>query len=180
MKICLPLLFFTFLISAQKITLKGKITDSQNRSIENASVSLLDNDNNILAYTFSDVKGSYNLTFENKNKNLILKISGLDFQSQETVINPTQNTVQDFKLEEKITTIKEVLIDGKKIRTNQDTTTIKVQSFANKTEQTVEDILKKIPGIEITKEGIIKAHGKSIDKLLIEGDDLFDKNYKLL
>ena len=89
--------------------------------------------------------------------------------------------IQTFVLEEKTEYLKEVVIEAnQKIRINRDTTTIKVASFGNKTEQTVEDILKKLPGIEVQKDGSIKAHGKTIDKLLIEGDDLFDKNYKLL
>lgn len=44
----------------------------------------------------------------------------------------------------------------------------------------VEDLLKNIPGIEIGSDGNIKVNGKTIDKLLIEGDDLFDDKYKLL
>jgi hypothetical protein len=49
-----------------------------------------------------------------------------------------------------------------------------VASFTNKTEQTLEDVLKKA-GIEVQQDGSIKAHGVTIDKLLIEGEDMFNK-----
>ena len=44
----------------------------------------------------------------------------------------------------------------------------------------VEDLLKNLPGVEGLKNANIKVNGKPIDKLLIEGDDLFDDKYKLL
>lgn len=41
-------------------------------------------------------------------------------------------------------------------------------------------MLKNIPGVEVSSDGGIKVNGKAIDKLLIEGDDLFDDRYRLL
>lgn len=43
----------------------------------------------------------------------------------------------------------------------------------NGSEQVVEDLLKKLPGVEVLTNGTIKVNGKPIDKLLIEDDDLF-------
>lgn len=173
--------FFSFALTlAQESIIKGKITDNQNRGIESASVSLLQGDE-VVAYSFSDENGNYSLKVNSiNNNNLILKISDLEYQTKEININLAENLIFNITLNEKVTTIKEVLIEGKKVRQDQDTTYIKVQPFTNKTEQTVEDILKKLPGIEVSKDGTIKAHGKNIDKLLVEGEDMFDKNYKLL
>lgn len=44
----------------------------------------------------------------------------------------------------------------------------------------MEDILKRLPGIEVLEDGSIKAHGKPIESLLIEGENLLDDNYKVL
>jgi hypothetical protein len=177
--------FFFFLINnifcfSQQITIYGKIKDNQNRSVERASVFLSDENDDVITYSFTDENGDYILTTHNSDKTLKLKVSSLNFQSNEIKINPISDILQNFILEEKIENIEEVLLDGRKIKMDQDTTYIKVASFTNKTEQTVEDILKKLPGIEVLKDGTIKAHGKNIDKLLIEGEDLFDKNYKIL
>ena len=165
---------------SQEYTIKGKITDNQNRSIESASVSILDSSDEIIAYTFSDENGNYTFIFNPQTKNLKIKVTNLDYQTTETIITDQKKTIYNFKLDEKVTTIQEVLLDAKKVKIDQDTTYIKVAPFTNKTEQTVEDILKKLPGIEVSRDGTIKAHGKNIDKLLIEGEDMFDKNYKLL
>ena len=173
--------FFSFFSYAQKTTIKGKITDQQNRGIQSASVSLLDENNEFLGYNYTDKNGNYSITFEKaKANNLTIQISCLGYHKISKSIT-LENVIQNFKLEEKTESLQEVVIEsGKKIKINQDTTFIKVANFGNKTEQTVEDILKKLPGIEVTKDGSIKAHGKTIDKLLIEGEDFFDKNYKML
>lgn len=171
--------FFCF---SQEISLKGKVKDNQNRGIESASVLILGDNEETIAYSFSDEKGFYEIKFDLKDASnvLTLKISSLDHNPKEIIIKPQSATLDDIVLGEKFESIQEVILEGKKVRIDQDTTTIKVASFGNKTEQTVEDILKKLPGIEVSKDGTIKAHGKQINKLLIEGEDLLDKNYKLL
>lgn len=181
-RITILLLFLPFSFFAQQINIKGKIKDNQNRSIQSTSVSIIDDNENNLGYNYSDEEGNYSISFEKPNSEKIsIEVSCLGYHKKMLVLNVKTNTTQNFILEEKTESLKEVVIEsGKKIRVEQDTTTIKVASFGNKTEQTVEDILKKLPGIEISKDGTIKAHGKTIDKLLIEGDDMFDKNYKLL
>lgn len=183
-KILFLFLFFPLTILSQEIKLSGTIKDNQNRGIESASVVVLDDAENTLAFTYSGENGDYDLVFDNPNNNQItVLVSCLGYTKKEMQQDVTskKNITQSFSLEEKLESLKEVVIEAnQKIKIDRDTTTIKVASFINKTEQTIEDILKKIPGIEVQKDGSIKAHGKNIDKLLIEGDDLFDKNYKFL
>lgn len=178
------LLIFPFVLFSQELKLSGTIKDNQNRGIESASVLVYDDLENTLVYTYSDAKGNYNLVFEKPNNSIIkVSVASLGYFKKEITLDLTLKLEhsQSFVLDEKTEFLKEVVIEAnQKIIINRDTTTIKVASFGNKTEQTVEDILKKIPGIEVQKDGSIKAHGKNIEKLLIEGDDLFDKNYKLL
>lgn len=181
-KIVILLFFFSLPLFSQQIKLKGKIIDQENRSIQSASVSIIDDNDNNLGYNYSDEDGSYSILFEKpKSEKITVEVSCLGYHKKTLFMNIKTNTIQNFILEEKIESLQEIVVEsGKKIRIEQDTTTIKVASFGNKTEQTVEDILKKLPGIEVSKDGTIKAHGKTIYKLLIEGDDMFDKNYKLL
>ena len=181
-KTIILLFLLPYSLLAQQINIKGKIKDYQNRSIQSASVLLIDDNENNLGYNYSDEEGNYSISFEKTNSEKItLEVSCLGYLKKTLTLIVKSSTTQNFILEEKTESLREVVIDAnKKIRIEQDTTTIKVAGFGNKTEQTVEDILKKLPGIEVSKDGTIKAHGKTIDKLLIEGDDMFDKNYKLL
>lgn len=182
-KLIFLIIFFQTSFS-QEIKILGNIKDNANRSIESASVVLLDTSENTLAYTYSDENGNYSLAFEKGNTNsIILIVSSLGYSKKEIKITVTTKTNfnENFVLDDKIESLNEVVIESdQKIKIDRDTTTIKVTRFGNKTEQTVEDILRKLPGIEVLKDGSIKAHGKTIDKLLVEGEDMFDKNYKLL
>lgn len=64
--------------------------------------------------------------------------------------------------------------------TKKDTVTYNVKSFSDGTERTVEDILKKLPGIKVAEDGKVSINGKPIQKVMIEGEDIFSKNYKLI
>ena len=55
-----------------------------------------------------------------------------------------------------------------------------VNAFAQGNEQVVEDILKKIPGLNIDANGTIKVGNQEVEKVMIEGDDFFEKGYKIL
>lgn len=177
-------IFFQISLFSQETILIGKIIDSQNRGILNASVLVYDLNEKLLTYTYSNDKGNYKLVLENTKGSIVkLKVSCLGYERKEVKIDIKldKDITQNFVLDDKTETLNEIVLEAnQKIKINRDTTFIKVSSFGNKTEQTVEDILKKLPGIEVLKDGSIKAHGKPIDKLLIEGEDMFDKNYKLL
>ena len=182
-KLVLFLFFLSQFSFSQEIKIVGNIKDNTNRSIESASVVLLDASENTVAYTYSDENGNYSLVFDKANNDTFTIVaSSLGYTKKELKIEiDTKNIIQNFALDEKIESLHEVVIQSdQKIKIDQDTTTIKVARFGNKTEQTVEDILRKLPGIEVQKDGTIKAHGKTIDKLLVEGEDMFDSNYKLL
>lgn len=176
--------FIPFIAFSQNIKISGTIKDKQNRSVERASVVILDNSGNILFYTFANEEGNYTLQLKKPASGIVsIEISCLGFAKNTNVIDLSTKTEinHSISLESQQESLKEVVIEShKKVRINQDTTTIKASAFSNQTEQTIEDILKKLPGIEVQKDGSIKAHGKPIDKLLVEGEDLFDKNYTLL
>ncbi|WP_394758011.1 hypothetical protein, partial [Flavobacterium sp.] len=132
-------------------------------------------------YAYSNDNGFFKLVCTLKETECKIVISSLGYKKEEYKLNLLeQNNDLNFILDEKTEALSEVIIESYPIRTEGDTTTVKIAKFVNQTEQTLEDVLRKIPGIEVQKDGSIKAHGRYIDKLLIEGDDIFDKNYKLL
>src|SRR5699024_7264225 len=50
----------------------------------------------------------------------------------------------------------------------------------NGTEETVEDVLRKIPGLRIDEEGTIKVGNREVEKVMVEDDDFFGHGYKIL
>lgn len=183
-KIFLLLLFLPLSAIGQLLKINGSVLDQNNRGIDNASVVIYDKDENIIVFERTDEKGSVTMQFEKKKLEVIkIEITSLGFLKKELELNLSDLKEDIFtaKLQEDIEILKEVVIQSdQKIRIDQDTTFLKIDKFVNKTEQTLEDVLKKLPGIKVETDGTVKAHGKAIDKLLVDGEDVFDKNYKLL
>lgn len=176
-------LFWPIFSSAQN-NITGEIkSGSKVTPIVNASIVLYNGDD-IIGYTYSNDKGNYTIKLKNlKNDSIKVVANSLGYKSKEKSIRlfDNQDFVIDFLLEEKIESLNEVVLEvWEKISVKKDTINFKVSAFKDGSEDVVEDLLKNIPGIEVTSEGSIKVNGKTIDKLLIEGDDLFDDKYKLL
>ncbi|MGC6479435.1 MAG: carboxypeptidase-like regulatory domain-containing protein [Flavobacteriaceae bacterium] len=184
----LQLIFFfinTYFCIAQEYRVSGVLYSIQNDPIQNATI-LIYQENEIIAYTYSNTNGQYQTKFNLKAKQsnkLKIVANSLGFQEQEKTIlldNKTEYKL-DFTLDEKAEQLNEVVLEAwEKIKVKRDTVTYKVSAFKDGSEIVVEDLLKNIPGIEVLSDGNIKVNGKAIDKLLIEGDDLFDDKYKLL
>lgn len=172
------LLFCNSFLFAQEINIKGVIKNNNNVAIERASVVLFDANESAIAYTFTNEEGFFGLSFQKKQTTYKLVVSSLGFQKGTVFLDTTKNNIElSISLVDKVENLNEVILAVVK---TSDTTKIKAQEYINDTEQTVEDLLKKLPGIEVQDDGTIKAYGKTIDKLLIEGDDVLNKNYKLL
>src|SRR5690606_21573494 len=60
-----------------------------------------------------------------------------------------------------------------------DTIIYNADSFTSGTERKLEDVLKKLPGVEVDEDGNIKVEGKEVSKLMVEGKDFFDGDTKL-
>lgn len=182
-------IFFSLLcgsnLLAQKILISGALKTTNNANIPNATI-IIYQGNNLINYTYSNENGKYEIDISLKNKvNFSLKIvaNSLGYNQKEKIfpINDNKNYTVNFVLEEKEEQLNEVVLESwEKIKVKRDTIIYKVSAFKDGSERVVEDLLKNIPGIEISSDGNIKVNGKAIDKLLIEGDDLFDDKYKLL
>ena len=132
---------------------------------------------------FTELDNLKNLFILNLNANATynIKLSYLGMQNKEiTVTTQTQNITQNITMEsggidlEGVEIVREmpVSIKGDTIVYNSD-------SFTNGTERKLEDVLKKLPGVEVDADGQVKVEGKSVTKLMVEGKDFFDGDTKL-
>ncbi len=176
------LLTLNYFVFSQTV-IKGTVTEKNENFIPSASVILKDSLNSsIVAYTFSDQNGGYILNISEYG-NFKLSFSSLGFKTKiiPIIINKEKLIVKNIVLEESTTELGEVIINADKpISVRKDTINFKTKYFVDGTEQTVEDLLKKIPGLQVDDQGNIKVGNQEIEKLMIDGDDLFEKGYKIL
>ncbi len=176
-------IFLNILTGTGQTTIHGIVKDSLKSTIASASIILKSDSTNILAYTYSDDKGKYRLRVNQKG-DFKIQFSSLGYHRKIMPISIndlSQNYTVNAVLQPKTESLQEVFIEADRpIRVREDTITFQTKAFTDGTEQTVEDLLKKIPGLQIDSEGTIKVGNKEIEKLMVDGDDFFEKGYKIL
>ena len=165
------LIFFGFSISAQ--TVSGYVFNSEKKSLALATVSLLQTgDSAIVRYTNTDKNGFYQLQIPD-NKEYILK--SIAFGYGASYRNISGLSTIDFVLQESSIILQEVKVKGRYSGVKYGTDTIKydVKQFIDSTEVVLGDVLNKLPGIEVDEAGNVKAQGKKVEKIMVDGKDYF-------
>ncbi len=170
------MLFFTVLTFAQK-TVSGKITDEDGSAIPSASVTIEEPGKDaILAYGITNSKGEYKVTFTSSEANVDMKVKAFNQKSQTKQISNSDQTIS-FKMQSEATEIKEVQLKTKMITARGDTIAYDLKAFANASDRTLADVMRKIPGIEVNKDGTILYQGNAINKFYVNGKDLMEGGY---
>ena len=185
MKIRIVLLsFFFFFKSYCQTTISGTISDERGNAISFANIVIKETINNkIIAYTYSDKKGHYSLQFITKNDFNVI-FSSLGYENKTVLIRINEikkETKIDATLKEHYFELEEVTVRTElPISIRKDTVSFKTKFYVKGNENTVEDLLDLIPGLYVDDEGTIKIGNQEIEKLMIDNDDFFGKNYKIL
>lgn len=174
MRILLFIGLSLFTTVAYAVKIEGKVTSSTHEPLSFANVTLLDKETlAILTYDTTKEDGSFSLNYQAGS--FILKVSFLGFGSQELAVELREDLYLDFMLEEDQVLLDEITIEARKtgITYSQDTIRYEVKHFTDGSEQVLGDILKKMPGIEVDEKGGVKAQGKNIEKILLNGQDFY-------
>ncbi|NML68846.1 hypothetical protein HHL23_03430 [Chryseobacterium sp. RP-3-3] len=170
------LLFFTVLTFAQK-TVSGTITDEDGSAIPSASVTIEEPGKDaILAYGITNSKGEYKVTFTSPEANVDMKVKAFNQKSQTRQISNSDQNIS-FKMQSEATEIKEVQLKTKMITARGDTIAYDLKAFDSKSDRTLADVMRKIPGIEVNKDGSILYQGNAINKFYVNGKDLMEGGY---
>ena len=173
------ILLFSIVIFAQK-TISGTVKNDDGKPLASASVTIEEiGKNAILEYAITDAKGNYKVTFTSNDEKILVKVKAFNHQTiTENYNNATQTL--NFVLQEKATEIKEVKLKTKLITKRGDTISYDLKSFESKADRSLADVLKKIPGIEVNKDGSILYQGEPINKFYVNGKDLMEGSYGLI
>jgi len=178
-------LFLAFLITSvsfsQSIRFDGFIQDEQKNPLEMANIMAVNTATKAMdSYGITNDKGKFQLTLK-PNTAYTIKVSYLGMKSKEIAVttkaeNMNQNIVLDgagIELEG-VEIVREMPVSIK-----GDTIVYNADSFKSGTEKKLEDVLKKLPGVEVNADGEIEVEGKKVSKLMVEGKDFFDGDTKL-
>ena len=176
-------LLFSFCLVGQTGTVRGKLVDTTALELSNATISvLLKKDTSLVSYTLSDSKGY----FEIKNLSytdyvIFISFTGYELYTSSFSIS-ANNRISDFGLimlwpEYKL--LSRVIVAESPVRMNGDTISFKANAFNSKPNATLEEVLKKIPGIQVQKDGTVKAMGEQVQKVYVDGKEFFGNDPKI-
>lgn len=166
-------------IAAIAADITGIVNDAQNTPLPGASVMLSDaGDSTRREFTFSDENGlyrfnnikpgKYNLTFQSIGM-------GSEYRTLNVADSDSLITIPPVNLLEEAVELKEAVVTAVRaaVVAKQDTLEFNAGSFHTNPNASVGDLLKKLPGVEVDKEGNITSGGKTIKKILVDGKEFF-------
>ncbi|MFN0012983.1 MAG: outer membrane beta-barrel protein [Saprospiraceae bacterium] len=166
-----------------RTTIKGIVRDTTEVPAEFATVMLLSPvDSTLVNFSRSDEQG--NFAFKNvKNARYIFKISYIGCIPHQQTIEPSATDVSDLgvvRLKPISTELMEVVIKTAKapLRIRGDTIEYDATTFKVPPGSTVEDLLRRLPGIEVAADGSIKAQGKDVNRVYVDGKTFFGDDPK--
>lgn len=171
---------FFFLSFSQNVSLKGSIKDSiAGQPLAYANVIAESYDDLPLKFAIANENGFYDLSLE-KAKRYRLTISFLGYKPIIEDVLIEKASRRDFLMITSNEMLDEVLIENTPpIIIKEDTLVYRTDVFKTGEERKLRDILKKLPGVQIDKEGNVTAMGKRVSKVLVEGEKFFTGSSKL-
>ena len=167
-------------ISMSQVKLEGVVKDSIGSPLELANVIAINQETKALeSYGITNDAGKYKLALA-KNSTYSLQVSYIGMKTYSETIS-----TQEVDLTKDISMTADNALDAIEltyempVTVKGDTLIYNADSFKNGTERKLEDVLEKLPGIEINDDGQVEVEGKVVNKLMVNGKDFFDGDTKL-
>jgi 5-hydroxyisourate hydrolase-like protein (transthyretin family) len=188
-KICL-LLFSIILfasVSAQKNgSVKGIVFDTLlQQPVSSVTITLLEKkDSSLVTFAMSGKDGRFELKGI-PNGDYRLMFSHINYHNNNSFFTISENNkavdVGKVILNDKTIVLAGVTVtnEAPPVTMINDTIQYNANSFKVQPNANVEDLLKKLPGVKVEKDGSIKAQGEKVNKVLVDGKEFFGNDPKI-
>jgi hypothetical protein len=164
------------LVCMAQVNVTGLVVEeSTHEPLIGASVILRNKEGKIKKYATSDANGKFTIT-ATEIDGYTLDVSMISYAKQTVQLDGVSFPIT-IAMANAPTALKEVTIKADKIREQGDTITYTVGSFAQAQDRSIGDVLKRMPGIDVSSNGKIQYQGEDINKFYIEGSDLLGGKY---
>ncbi|MFY8203346.1 MAG: carboxypeptidase regulatory-like domain-containing protein, partial [Sediminibacterium sp.] len=172
------LLLVSYVGFAQNLTIQGSLKDSiANRALNSATVSLVyAKDSSLVSFSRTNEAGVFN--FKNVAPgNYLISVSYVGYVPKWVpVITGTEKTVEmGLIYMNDVNTMSTVTVTARRppVVINGDSVEFNSENFKTAPNAVVEDLLKKMPGMEVDKAGGITVNGKKVTKVFVNGKEFF-------
>ena len=166
-------------------TIAGRVVDSAGVSLSGATTVIIDPvDSSMITYGIASEEGSFILP-SIPYRSMTLQITYIGYGTFERQINPEAGknmlNLGDVVLSRDNVLLKEVVVKAAHIpiSIHGDTILYNADAFKIGSNDAVEDLLKKLPGLEVSPSGEIKAQGETVGKVLVDGKEFFGNDHRI-
>jgi hypothetical protein len=168
-------LFILSGLAASAQSISGKVTDSDGEGLVGATVMLLNAKDSVLSsFAVTNAVGDFTIK-KAFNGDFILRVQyvGFETHNQRITVKGEDIKLPTIKLE--VSLLKEVVVEGERIPIvmKKDSIEYDAEAFKTQPNASVEDLLKKLPGVEVERDGSIKAQGRDVTRVLVDGKEFF-------
>ncbi|MDE7394143.1 MAG: carboxypeptidase-like regulatory domain-containing protein, partial [Muribaculaceae bacterium] len=179
----LATIVLTSAFTAGAYTINGTLADVNGESLPDATIRLLQaKDSAFVKGTIADIDGNFALTGV-KNGKYIVEASYIGFNTEKinTTVKSADVNLGKITLQEYAHELGEATVTAVKtpVKVMQDTIEYNADSYKTQANAVVEDLLKRLPGVDVDSDGKITANGKEVTKILIDGKEFFSDDPKV-
>lgn len=178
------ILFFTAVIltsTAYSQSISGLVKDRDGEPLFSATVMLLQAEDSVLAsFAMSDDIGRFEIK-RVPNGKYAIKVNFVGFKPFNQEVEMAGQDIDLGQIDLELDVLDEVVVEGEviPITIKKDTIEYNAAAFETRTNAVVEDLLRKLPGVEVERDGTIKAQGETVNRVLVEGKEFFGDDPKM-
>lgn len=174
----------TLLFAQSTATLKGKLIDSVGKQVlKDASITVLEaKDSTLDVFGLAKEDGSFLVEKISFGEMIVMiKFQGYEAYSTKINFSKTNSTVDlgSIYLQMAANDLGEVVVTQSPITIKKDTIQFNASSFKTKPNAVMEDLLKKLPGVQVEADGTVKAQGENVQRILVDGKRFFGDDPRL-
>ncbi|MCM1068084.1 MAG: outer membrane beta-barrel protein, partial [Muribaculaceae bacterium] len=180
MRKLIVLMVFAFLgvATVRAVTLFGKVCEAgTGEALMQASVRVLaQKDSSLVKGAVTNDKGRFRIEGLKSGKYIVeASYVGFTTQTRDVSVGSEDVRLKPFELSESSIMLNEAVVRGIRtpIKVMEDTVEYSAESYKTQPNAVVEDLLKRLPGVEVGSDGKITANGKEVTKILVDGKEFF-------
>lgn len=163
-----------------QVIITGKVTDEAARPLADIHVMIsLPGSGGILGFDITSDKGSFRISVPCTGDSLVLKTSSVNYSTFVRKI-PCRNLELSLQLKPEVKDLEGITVKAGRVIQKGDTLSYLVQPYARSHDQTISDVIRRIPGLEVEPSGRILYEGTAISGVYVEGMNLMENRYALL
>lgn len=172
--------FFALHSLSGQVVITGRVTDEADRPLADIHVMIsLPGSGGILGFDITSDKGSFRISVPCTGDSLVLKTSSVNYSTFVRKI-PCRNLELSLQLKPEVKDLEGITVKAGRVIQKGDTLSYLVQPYARSHDQTISDVIRRIPGLEVEPSGRILYEGTAISGVYVEGMNLMENRYALL